>query len=102
MKKLLSLLGLAGLLVFITTPIYAQDVEDDVEDGNAIVTSAEDEFNYGVDEDGNALETVVSEDTIENSTDLDELDFNHITKDEEFKNIFGGSELTNEDAALLY
>lgn len=44
MKKLLSLLGVLGLLAFIATPIYAQDVEGDVnvEDENVVAVELED------------------------------------------------------------
>jgi hypothetical protein len=41
---------LAGLLAFFVTPIYAQDVEDDVDAVDAIVLQAEEDFNNGVDE----------------------------------------------------
>lgn len=74
MKKLslFSLLGLAGLLAFIATPIYAQDVEDEVDGENVVAEmSAEDEFNYWVDEENVALEDAAYNDTIEGETDLD-------------------------------
>lgn len=70
MKKLslFSLFGLAGLLAFFAMPTYAQDVEDDLEADNAVVVSAEDDFNYWSDEEG-----VAYEDAIE-TEDLDEAD----------------------------
>lgn len=71
MKNLLSLLSFAGLvslLAIFTTPIYAQDAkvsnsEDVIYESDDI--NVEDEFNYGVDEDGNALESIDNEITTE-------------------------------------
>lgn len=89
MKKLLSLfslLGLAGLLTFVTTPIYAQDVEDDV---SAAETSYNDELNNEADEGWAALEVADEDVTIEGETDLDnEEDVPTIFEDDEIENLF--------------
>lgn len=73
MKKLslFSLLGLTGLLAFVATPIYAQEENLVADDGEIVATTEDivlnDEFDYGIDEEGIALEAV-EEDTVE---DLD-------------------------------
>ncbi len=90
MKKLLSLfsfLGFVGLLAFVATPIYAQDIEDDV---SAAEMSYNDELDYGVDEEEIALESVNEEDiTIEGETDLDEVkDITSILEDDEIEYLF--------------
>lgn len=67
MKNLLSLFTALGLLVFVVTPIYAQEVDvvlddeqeivADVEDITVEDVNVEDDFNYWIDEDGVVLET---------------------------------------------
>lgn len=99
MKKvsLFGLLGLAGLLTLFSTPIYAQDVEDDVAAVNvnnvAEEVQAEEEFNYGVDENDVTLESAdLDAEAIEDvspflgSEELDsflwELDVDEMSKEE--------------------
>ena len=110
MKKLslFSLFWLAGLLAFFVTPIYAQDVEDDVDTVDAIVLQAEEDFNYGVDEMWNTLEAaedeVVNEveDAVDEVTNLEWIeDFNSLFENEEVKNALGELDLSNEEAAWL-
>lgn len=103
MKKLslFSLFWLAGLLAFFVTPIYAQDVEDDV---SIAETSYNDEFDYGVDEDGIELEAANEEsvDLDEASINLDEeVDFTSLFENEEVKNVLGELDMSNEEAAWL-
>lgn len=106
MKKLslFSLLGLAGLLAFIATPIYAQDVEDEVDAENVVTEmSAEDEFNYWFNEENVALEDAVYEDTIEGTIDLDNIEnFNDIFENEDFQNALAEYNLTNEEALWMF
>ena len=100
MKKL-SLFGLFGLLAFVAMPIYAQndlDAEDvvyNVEtstygDDEVLPLGEDVSFDYGVDEDGVALETAV-----------EDLDFNALFENEEIKAAIGEAGLTNEEAAWL-
>ena len=82
MKKLslFSLFGLTGLLAFLAMPIYAQEDEVVVEDVAVEMDDLEkedtavDEFNYWVNEDEIALETVWVDDTVEGETDSNALD----------------------------
>lgn len=102
MKKLLSLfsfLGFVGLLAFVATPIYAQDIEDDV---SAAEMSYNDELDYGVDEEEIALESVNEEDiTIEGETDLDEVkDITSILEDDEIEYLFRDLDMNDWDTKV--
>ena len=79
MKKLslFSLLGLAGLLAFVAMPIYAQELDVEMDDEIVADTEdmdAENEFNYWLDEDWIAFEGV--EDEIEDEWEADIEDIN--------------------------
>lgn len=76
MKKLLSLfslLWLVGLLAFLATPIYAQDVEDDI---SSAETAYNEDLDYWLDENGIALETAETENINEGDTNLNGIDDN--------------------------
>jgi hypothetical protein len=93
---------LAGLLAFLATPIYAQDVEDDV---SAAETSYNEDLNYGLNEDEIALEAIdgneIAVETVdEENVNLDEeLDFTSLFENEEVKNTLEESDMSNEEAA---
>lgn len=113
MKKLslFSLLGLAGLLAFLATPIYAQDEDINLDDEQIVAEAEEvdaiaDEFNNEVDE---AVEDVTEEiadveeaieDTAEDIAE-DIEDVPSIFEDEEVQNVLGELDLSNEEAAGL-
>ena len=69
MKKLLSLLGVLGLLAFVATPIYAQDVEEDINVDENIVAEAE----AVVDEEVAAEEDSLEQFMAENPEAVEEL-----------------------------
>ena len=101
MKKL-SLLSLLWLVALVAMPIYAQndlDAEDvvyNVEtstygDDEVLPLGEDVSFDYGVDEDGGALETAV-----------EDLDFNALFENEEVKAALNEAGLTNEEAAWIF
>lgn len=77
MKKLslFSLLGLAGLLAFVAMPIYAQELDVEMDDEIVADTEdmdAENEFNYWLDEDWIAIEDVSDEIVDEVEADVED------------------------------
>ena len=121
MKKLqlFSLLWLFGLFAFSFMPAFAQDAEE-ISGGEEIVATtenvdavedvavaavedvavAEDEINYGVDEDGNTLESAVEEVATE-SIDLGDFDLNVVLENDEIRAAIDEAWLTNEEAAWI-
>ena len=117
MKKLLSLFGLLGLLVFIATPIYAQDdnsiVDDVVAEAENVVDEAVDTVDEVVDETVDAVDETVDntvdaveedvDDTVEvidEAVDLWKIEsFNDIFENEEVQNALGELDLSNEEWA---
>ena len=95
MKKLLSLFGALGLLVFVATPIYAQEEETFVDD---VVVEAENVVDEAVDVVDEAIDETAE--TIDETVELEWIeDFNSIFENEEVQNLLNEEGLTNEEAA---
>jgi len=119
MKKLqlFSLLWLTGLFAFSFVPAFAQDAEEVIPADEEIVATAEDvvedavveetaiaedELNYGVDEDANTLEAADEEIVADGSESWGDLDFNAVLEDEEVRAAIDEAGLTNEEAAWIF
>lgn len=109
MKKLslLSLLWLTGLLAFVATPIYAQDVEDVINETvdvvNETVDNTIDAVDDATDETVGAIDEVIdeTEDVVNEVTTEWIEDFNSLFENEEVKNALMELDLTNEEASWL-
>lgn len=122
MKKLLSLFGVLGLLVFIAMPIYAQEENSDIENVVAetenlvdetvdAVEVAVDETAELVDETVDAVDAAADEtvefvdetvDAIDEATDVENInDFSALLETDEVQNIFWELNINNEEWAGL-
>ncbi len=113
MKKLslFSLLGLAGLLAFVATPIYAQEeelaVEDVILEAENVVDDAVDVVDEFIDDTVEVVDDTAEtvDDTVEaldDTMNLDEFDFNSIFENDEVKTALDDAGLTEVEAAWIF
>ena len=87
MKKLLSLLGIVGLMAFVAMPIYAQDVEEDINVDENIVAEADDMANES--------ENVIADDGF-NYNEVSYDDFAYWVDNEGYAQEFTEEDIANE------